>query len=289
MAVPALKPEPAKTASRADPALRRAAPARRPASYGGVWENRPRYDRAASSGSVVDGDPLNETDPEGLVKVILYPRNTGNPAQDAENAALRAAANSEPDLSGVCQVYAHMNENGVEVGPGDVARDPAGIARVLNSMGCKNTHIVLFLGCRAAAGADPIAERYSKEEHVPTVGSTRSTWWQNGHYWGTWGHTNNDVNNPNPNRYFSFVTYVIQQLLNYTCPSKSVSQICTTNENTLTAECAPYCASNISYFYAHHVTEIIAILFAVLMCIYGALYAISLRHVRRYRTMTGSQ
>jgi len=90
-------------------------------------------------------------------------------------------------------------------------------------------------------------------------------------------------------RYFSFVTYVIQQLLNYTCPSKSVSQICTTNENTLTAECAPYCASNISYFYAHHVTEIIAILFAVLMCIYGALYAISLRHVRRYRTMTGSQ
>ena len=66
MAVPALKPEPAKTASRADPALRRAAPARRPASYGGVWENRPRYDRAASSGSVVDGDPLNESDPEGM-------------------------------------------------------------------------------------------------------------------------------------------------------------------------------------------------------------------------------
>lgn len=69
MAVPALNPEPAKTASRADPALRRAAPARRPASYGGVWENPPRYDRAASNGSVVGEDPVNNGDPSGLVCV----------------------------------------------------------------------------------------------------------------------------------------------------------------------------------------------------------------------------
>jgi len=83
MAVLARRSEPAKTASRANPALRRSAPARRPASYRGVWENRPRYDRAASSGSVVDGDPLNERDPEGLLspQFVPNPEPTVTPQQ----------------------------------------------------------------------------------------------------------------------------------------------------------------------------------------------------------------
>lgn len=81
MAVLARRSEPAKTASRANPALRRSVPARRPASYGGVWENRPRYDRAASSGSVVDGDPLNEIDPSGeLPWLPLVPAAAGGGA-----------------------------------------------------------------------------------------------------------------------------------------------------------------------------------------------------------------
>lgn len=67
MAALAHRLAPAKTASRANPALRRHAPARRPVSYGSVWENRRRHDRAASSGSFVGGNPLNAVDPSGLI------------------------------------------------------------------------------------------------------------------------------------------------------------------------------------------------------------------------------
>ena len=87
MGAVALRSEPAKTASRANPARRRVASVRRPASYGGVWENRPRYDRAASGGSVVNNDPLNLVDPSGYQACAAVGSSVGSGCFEAAGAA----------------------------------------------------------------------------------------------------------------------------------------------------------------------------------------------------------
>jgi hypothetical protein len=115
MAVPALNPEPAKTASRADPALRRAAPARRPASYGGAWQNRPLYDRAASSGSVVDGDPLNLTDPSGLATLQLGGAGSVNIPLGPIGISIPLGVGIAVDTGGHVGVYGYWG-GGVQIG-----------------------------------------------------------------------------------------------------------------------------------------------------------------------------
>ena len=66
---------------------------RRPASYGGVWENRRRYDRGAPGGSVVGDDPVDGRDPTGLATTCtptgcVTTADTYNPARSTGQTAL---------------------------------------------------------------------------------------------------------------------------------------------------------------------------------------------------------
>ncbi len=69
MGYPAIQTANPKGASRAIPAPARRASARRSVNPRGVREKRHRYDRWASSGSYVGNDPVNATDPTGMVGI----------------------------------------------------------------------------------------------------------------------------------------------------------------------------------------------------------------------------
>jgi RHS repeat-associated protein len=134
--------------------------------------------------SYAGGNPINSVDPLGLRKAILF-----DPVNDS---SLYRAASREPDMPGVCLVYGHMSpelliawRNGHNVH----LRTPHEIHRELVRHGCEPKEPVYFLGCRAAQGDSPIAERYADVYDVTTVGSTRQTWWGKD-FIGTYGRLN---------------------------------------------------------------------------------------------------
>lgn len=132
-----------------------------------------------------DGDPINAIDPEGLERVVLF-----NPLSDG---LYYVGVGRERDIAGVCLVYGHMSSRGVEMridGKKVFVTSPTDINRELMRRGCKPKQPVYFLGCRAGEGDDSIAERYSRQYGVRTVGTTRQTWWSIRGFDGAYGRQN---------------------------------------------------------------------------------------------------
>ena len=138
-----------------------------------------------------EANPLRFTDPLGLEKVDLF-----NPNGDE---SFHDGVARERNVPGICQVFGHMSPDGIEVwrnGRKVFLRRPQDINRELIRAGCKPKQPVYFLGCQAGRGKDPIAKRYARDIGVPTVGSTRQTWWSRDGYGGTYGRQSNDKRNP---------------------------------------------------------------------------------------------
>lgn len=100
MGCPAIDIANPKRASRAIPAPARRASARGPVSLRRTKEKRHRYGGAASSGSYVANDPVNATDPTGMIQdrfdQMSRRRDIGDAAADAQNR--RAAEQIGPAL-----------------------------------------------------------------------------------------------------------------------------------------------------------------------------------------------
>lgn len=147
-----------------------------------------------------EANPLRFTDPLGLEKVDLFNPNGAKDFHDG--VAL------ERNVPGICQVFGHMNPRGIEVWRKnkdgkwvlDFLKRPVDIQRELVKRGCKPKQPVYFLGCQAGRGKDPIARQYARVIGVPTVGSTRWTWWASSGYDGTYGRQSTDRNHPDYNK-----------------------------------------------------------------------------------------
>jgi RHS repeat-associated protein len=145
-------------------------------------------------------NPLRYTDPLGLEKVDLFEPNGAKDFHDG--------ISHETNVPGICQVFGHMSPEGIEVwnrnGKGQwkkaFLRNPVDIQRELVKRGCKPKQPVYFLGCRAGFGKGSIAERYADRFGVPTVGSTRWTWWRPSGYGGTYGRQSTERNHPDYNK-----------------------------------------------------------------------------------------
>jgi hypothetical protein len=121
----------------------------------------------------------------GLDKAVLY--------HPILQGRMYISTTKEPNLPSVCQVYGHMAPNGIEVwikGRKAFLTKLKEINHELIRHGCKPTQPVYFLGCRAGIGEGSIAERYSQAFGVPTIGSTRQTWWAREGYQGSYGRQN---------------------------------------------------------------------------------------------------
>lgn len=142
-----------------------------------------------------EANPLRFADPLGLEKIDLFGRKT--------DGDFHAGVSHERNLPGICQVFGHMSPKGIEVWRNDrkeFLTNPKDIERELIKRGCKRKQPVYFLGCQAGRGKDSIAERYARDIGVPTVGSTRWTWWASSGYSGTYGRQSTDRNHPDYNK-----------------------------------------------------------------------------------------